>query len=115
MVIPLSVVAQESRHLKSLPVEKSPFDSNIIAITKCAKMIQIKSLSGGRKGHDDPLSGLIADGKGSSLNIQLLHLSIQRLDPGLRSVITAPTLIPILDGFLNPDQIRIGIAARILL
>ena len=115
MVNPLSVVAQESSQLKSLSIEKPSFDSDVITIPKRAKTIHIRSLCVGRKGNDDPLSGLIADFEGSALEIQLLHPPIERLDPRTRTGIAAPTLIAILDAFLDADKIRVVVAAGILI
>ena len=39
MINPLAVVAQESRDLKSLSIQKSPLDSDLIAIPKRAETI----------------------------------------------------------------------------
>jgi hypothetical protein len=80
-----------------LSIEKSAFDSNVVAIPKCPETILICSLSVGRKRHDHPLSGLIADFEGSALEIHLLHPSIERLESEPWTVIPAPTLIAILD------------------
>jgi hypothetical protein len=41
MVNRLSVIAQESSHLESLSVEKSPLDSHVIAIPKRPKTIHV--------------------------------------------------------------------------
>jgi hypothetical protein len=41
MVNPLAVVAQESSQLKSLSIDKSPFDSDVIAIPKLPETIHI--------------------------------------------------------------------------
>jgi hypothetical protein len=112
---PSPVVAQECRQLKSLPIEKSAFDSNVIAIPKGAETIHIRSLSIGRKRNDDPLSRLIAYFKGSALEVQLLHSTVECLDPGAWTRITAPTLIPILNAFLDADHIRVVVATRVLI
>ena len=55
MVNRSSDVAQESRQLKSLSIEKSPLDSDVIAIPKRPETIHIRSLSVGRKRNDEPL------------------------------------------------------------
>jgi hypothetical protein len=81
IVFPLPVVAQECRQLKSLPIEKPAFDSNVIAIPKGAKTIDIRSLSIGRNRNDDSLSRLIAYFEGSALDVQLLHSTVEHLDP----------------------------------
>ncbi len=135
MVNLLAVIAKESSQLESLSIEKYPFDSNIIAIPQCTKMIHIKTLSGGRKENDQTVSGLIAKFEGLTLKIhlghppverlhphtsatkpsrgavELLHPPIERLDRRPRTGITVTTLIAILDGLLNPNQIRIRVAA----
>jgi len=56
-----------------------------------------------RESNDDPLSGLIAYFEGAALEVDPLHPPIERLDLGTWIGHSAPTLIPILDAFLNAD------------
>src|SRR3990167_2153348 len=111
----LPIVPQEILKLKSVPIEKSPLDPDVIANPKRPKTIDIRSPSVVLERNEYPLSRLTAYFEGAALEVYLLHPPIHRLYPGSGPGHTAPTLIPIPDAFLDADQIRIGVAPRVLL
>jgi hypothetical protein len=99
----LPIFLEEILQLKSFAIEESSLDSDVIAGPKRAETINIRSPSIVGERNDDPLSGLIAYFEGAVLEVQLLHPPIERLDPATWTGTFAPTLIPILDTFLNAD------------
>src|SRR3989338_6869838 len=115
MVNRLTVVPEKTLQLKSFAIEESPLDPDVITSPKRPKTIDIRPASIVGERNDDPLSGLIAYFEGAALEVYLLHPPIDRLYPGSGPGHTAPTLIPIPDAFLDADQIRIGVAPRVLL
>src|SRR3990172_536670 len=110
----LPIVPQKILQLEAFPIEESPLDLDVIASPKRTKTIDIRSPSVGRERNQDPLSGLIAHFEGAALKVHPLHPPIHRLNSGSGSGSIAPTLIPIPDAFLDADQIRVGVATRVL-
>ncbi len=111
----LPIVPQKILQLEAFPIEKSALGPDVIANPNRPEMIDIRPPSIVGERNQDPLSGLIAYFEGAALEVYLLHPPIDRLDPGSGSDNSAPTLIPIPDALLDADQIRIGVATRVLL
>ena len=74
-----------------------------LSTPKRAETIDIRPASIVGERNDDALSGLTAYFEGAALEIHRLHPPFERLDVGTGTRHTAPTLIPILDAFLNAD------------
>src|SRR5512135_157960 len=99
----LTIVPKKTVQLKTFPIEESSLDSDVIARPKRAETINIRPAGVAGKRNQDPLSGLIAYFEGSALEVHLIHPPIERLDTGTWTGVTAPTLIPIVDTFLDTD------------
>jgi len=111
MVKSLTIIPKKTVQLKSFAIEESSLDSDVITLPERSKAIDIRSPSVVGERNEDPLSGLIAYFEGTALDIYPLHRPIDCLDPGSWP---GGNTAPILDAFLDADQIRIGVATRVL-
>jgi len=80
----LAIVPEKILQLEAFPIEESPLNSDVIALLKRPKTIDIRSPSVVGERNDDPLSGLIAYFEEAALEIHSLHPPIDGLDSGSR-------------------------------